>query len=316
MDPRTPEQIESANQRIVERLRIRDVHTNVAYVVDTVQKLYSAAPRKVTDLVSIDYEQLDQLSVRRGTPEEVLGCPSNTYSLGKLDDENWYWYAKSRGKPFLGTAPGYSAIELADGTWQGRDSNDDLIAEPRPTEKEALNDTWERWLQEEDQGFFDTSEEAAQDCCDKERLRPEEYDADHILFYAVSDCLAEHLREEGETVVEDCMGLEIWCLTGHNVDSTLMRVARKMGILVGGKYSWDPDENAYRNRHRYRLGELVWWSSPEDPNQSGAHRIIDEVDEADTLQIITVCPIKVVHRVPYSELTPLPQPSNLELNRD
>lgn len=309
-DTRSPYQIAAANERIVSRLREREIFCSVYTVVDTVYKLYFAVQdsnhQKATRNLAVDEEQLFNIVVRRGTAADAV--ENSDFEIAEKDGD-FYWFDAKKVTPYLGTAPDHRVVCLGDEdqTWQAQDHNDDPL-EDFPSEKEAMDRTWTEWLQVEGQGFFDTAEEALEDCCEQNRLDASSYDQDNMFHYAVSGWLARHLAEIGEQVDEDFLGINVWSLTGENVDSALMKVAHRMGILVGQEFSWDDHDKAYRNRHRYRIGELVWWQPTDEPQLAGPYRVTEEVSPADTLQVISVCPIKTVHQARYDELTQLPQP--------
>jgi hypothetical protein len=63
----------------------------------------------------------------------------------------------------------------------------------------------DKWVGETEQDIFDSAE----DLCNTYSIEPESY-SKPLEFWIVSDWLADELLAQGETVVKDFMGMDIW----------------------------------------------------------------------------------------------------------
>lgn len=105
------------------------------------------------------------------------------------------------------------------------------------TKAAALEDCWDM------QGIeaFDTDEEAAQACCEENRIDIQESDREVYEHYAVSDFLGRKLKDHGEQVIDFC-NLTVWCRTctgqAVSMDCVMYEIAAGMGILKGQENDW------------------------------------------------------------------------------
>jgi hypothetical protein len=154
---------------------------------------------------------------------------------------SYYWYESGDPIPFKDVPKGYTvkAVTRRKGNmgWSWKE-DDDWYDERYATREEAIVSAWTFGVGPD---AFDTEEEAAENCCDENRIHRSEHDHDVYEHWIVTDFFGRKLRDHGEHVVEFC-NLTIWgrCCTGQSIamDGVIMEIAKDMKILPGMENDW------------------------------------------------------------------------------
>jgi hypothetical protein len=227
-----------AIQRILRDLVEREVIYNVSYLMYELSQVCGDIPynkdREIND------ENIRELLSAQATYLEAVEYHGG-YNLVEHEGE-FYWYEDGDPVPFKDVPKGHvvKAVTRRKGNpgWAWKEEGDDEWTGRHDTREEAIAEAWVRGI-----GLtaFDTEEEAAENCCEENRIERSEYDHEVYEHWIVTGHLGRKLKEQGEHVVEFC-NMTIWgrCCTGQaiSMDGVIESIARSMEILPGMQYDW------------------------------------------------------------------------------
>lgn len=226
-----------AVQRILSDLVHREVIYNVSYLVSELAQISGevgySRDREIND------ESIRDLLVAEATYLEA--ADNSGYSVVEHDGE-YYWYEDGDPVPFKDLPKDYGlkrrGRKAGKPGWAWQSDTDEEWHGSFNTREEAIEDAWVNGV---GPLGFDTDEEAAENCCEENRIDRCEHDHEIYEHWIVTDHFARKLKDHGEHVVEFC-NMTIWgrCCTGQAIamDGVIMSIAKDMKILPGMENDW------------------------------------------------------------------------------
>jgi len=224
-------------QKICSDLVHREVIYNVSYLVTELAQISGeigySRDREIND------ENIRELLVAEATYLEA--AENSGYSVVEHDGE-FYWYEDGDPVPFKDVPKGYEVCRVTrrkgNPGWAWREEGDTEWHGRWLAPSFAIEDAWVSGVGP--QGF-DTDEEAAENCCEENRIEKSEHDHEIYEHWIVTDHFARKLKDHGEHVTEFC-NLTIWgrCCTGQAIamDGVILSIAKDMKILPGMENDW------------------------------------------------------------------------------